>query len=271
MNFFKKLFGNNKKDETAEDKTQNYTGNSKLDRLLDTWERQESQQSYLAVVKELFDGDSYLFLPSINEDSQKAGEIKNYDLNEAINLTSIKEQDGISVLYVFSNADSLLGRTGKESQYTIMPARDIFNICEEQDIDRIIINSGQKNTFVLNRNHEKATGNNEDTDEELHAYIDIPEKPLNEGIVTRLNENFNKLSMVEEAYQYTQTLAEEITMIIGISLSTDSEKIRRAVAGAINDAFEENKPEAPFQMMILDEDWIESMKEINNPPFYKKQ
>ncbi len=133
MNFLKKLFGN-ANEESEKEKKSGYIDNNKLIRLLDAWGRQESQHTYMAVVHELLEGQSHLLLPTVNDDEEKISEYKTLDAGTTINLTSVTTKDGVTVIDVFGNEEALFGGRGKNTQYTIMPAQDVFAVCEEQDI-----------------------------------------------------------------------------------------------------------------------------------------
>ncbi|MFR9164953.1 MAG: SseB family protein [Dysgonomonas sp.] len=274
MGFFNKLFGEKNREDNSQ--ANSVIGDNKiLIRLLDTWGREESEHSFKAVLHELFDGNSYLLLPTKNNAEEKIGMLKT--LKECLNseLTSITEDDGIKILNVFSD-ETALGKWTDElnSYYIAVATQDIFSLCRQLEIDRIIINNGQRNMFTL---HRKNDDDNETPDDQEQIKIGIPTTPLNEKIIEKLNIGFSQLNTVKKAYQYiqekqTEENAPELVLMIGVLMDTDDDESRSEMINALKESLKgENRPNIPLGATVVDDDWGKVIEEIGIIPFYKKQ
>jgi len=103
------------------------------------------------VVLELMNGNSFLLLPSQNED-KGSGTWTTAQKGTTLKLTCVSNFDGLKVLGVFTDETSLLGWAKKPTQYTALSSKDVLKLCEEQLIERIIVNSDLPTMFVLERN-----------------------------------------------------------------------------------------------------------------------
>ncbi len=121
---------------------------SKLSILLDTYRQQNGKgDSYKDVLMELITGDSFLFLPSSNDgtENQETSE----GPNKTLKLTSVFNQDGIKVLGAFSDEKALFSWAKEPIHYKMMQSKDVLQLCEENAIKRIVINSNMPTMFVL--------------------------------------------------------------------------------------------------------------------------
>lgn len=123
--------------------------NSKLLDLINTYYKKEGKgDSYMNVIQELINGNSVLLLPSENDtpENQKSdteGE------NKTLKLSSVATIDGIHVLGAFTDEDALQNWAKKPMPYKMLASKDVLKICEQNSIQRIVINSGSPNIFVL--------------------------------------------------------------------------------------------------------------------------
>jgi len=266
MSFFKKLFGsNNKPAETSEKKNPE---NTRLNYLLNIWGEYHSDENYKAVMDEILNGNSYLILPSAN-DNPGSGNWETAKAQTTLNLTSVFNLDGLKVLGVFSDERSLLEWTKKETQYTAIRTQDMVDFCKTNDIDRIVINSDQKNMFVLERNRQniKATT----IEKETKVLVGTPIKPLSKHILDKLTSNFRKVDTIEEAYQYAQNMNGESSIVLGIKMSVVSDNSKAALHNALNNSLINEQLDIPIDVMILEtENWLNTVRNIQNSLFYKR-
>jgi len=122
---------------------------SKLSILLDAYQQQSGQgETYKDVLMELITGESLLFLPSVNDGSENQ-EANNQSATKTLKIASIFTVDGIKVLGAFSDEAALFIWAKQPVPYKMLESKDVLQICEENGIKRVVINSNQPTMFVL--------------------------------------------------------------------------------------------------------------------------
>lgn len=266
MNFIKKLFGSVEKSQPVQqDKNPE---NTRLNYLLDIYGRHPSIDNYKAVMQEILEGNSFLLLPSVNG-TTGSGHWETLETGSMLTLASVFNLDGLKVLGAFSDEKSLLNWSNRETEYTSMRAQDIIEFCKQHNIDRIVINSDQKNMYVLERNRENITTRT--IEQETEVLLGTPAKPLSTHLLDKLKANFQKVDTIEEAYQYAQNMNGETSIVLGILMSTVSDNARAALHNALNNSVQDEKLEFPLDIMILErEDLLDTVRNIHNSLFYKR-
>jgi hypothetical protein len=266
MNFLKKLFGGS--DKPADTQEKKDPENTRLNYLLNIWGENHSDENYKAVLDEILNGNSYLILPSAN-DNPGSGNWETAKASTSLNLTSVFNLDGLKVLGAFSDEKSLLEWTKKETQYTAIQTQAMVDFCKTNDIDRIVINSNQKNMFVLERNRQNIKTTT--IEKETNVLVGTPIKPLNKHIIDKLISNFKKVETIEEAYQYAQNMNGESSIVLGIKMSVVSDNSRAALHNALNNSLSNEQLDIPIDIMILEtQDWLNTVRNIQNSLFYKR-
>ena len=264
MNFLKKLFGNNK---PTEDEQKKDPENTKLNYLLDIWGENPSDDNYREVMHEILNGNCFLLLPSVNESESGVWTIAKE--NSTLSLTSVFNLDGLKILGAFSNEKALVDWAKQPSQYTAVPTATVIDMCKEQGIDRIVINSDQKNMFVLERNRENIASRVIEKDTEV--MVGKPSKPLQPHILEKLVSNLRQVQTIDEAYQYVQVMNEETSFVLGIKMSVVSDNSRAALYNALNNSLNNEKLELPLDIMVLEtQDWLNTVRGIEGSLFYKR-
>lgn len=122
---------------------------SKLSILLDAYQQQSGKgETYKDVLMELITGESLLFLPSVNDGSENQ-EVDNQGATKTLKIASIFIVDGIKVLGAFSDEAALFTWAKQPVPYKMLESKDVLQICEENGIKRVVINSNQPTMFVL--------------------------------------------------------------------------------------------------------------------------
>jgi hypothetical protein len=262
MNLFKKLFGGSTTKKSSE------PDNTKLISLLDIYAEQPSNENYKSVVSEIINGNAFLLLPSVN-DKNIPESWETTKVNTTLNLTSVFNLDGLKVLGAFSDESALVAWSKRETEYTALRTQDITTFCQEHNIDRIVINSDQKNMFVLERNRDNITPRT--IQEETEVLVGTPIKPLPKAALELLSQNFRKVDTIEEAYQFAQMLNNETSLVLGIKMSIVSDNSKAALHNALNDSLGGVDIGIPIDIMMLeDEGWLNTVRNIENTLFYKK-
>ncbi|MEO5776301.1 MAG: SseB family protein [Flavobacterium sp.] len=261
MKLFDKLFGNKSKTTNPE--------NSRLLKLLDINQEQNGKgDSYKNVISELMDGNSFLLLPSDN-DNQNSDTWITLQKDRTLKLTCIFNLDGLKVLGVFTDENALLEWAKKPTQYTGLSSQDVLKLCEENLVDRIVINSDLPTMFVLERNQENIK--KEIIEKDTTVQVGTPNTPLEDRIIQKLIEQVKTIDTIDEVYQYGQTKNNEFSIVLGFKLSTNSENAKTATINAVQTALEGEKIDQLLDLFFIeDEGWHKTIKNVENSFIFKK-
>lgn len=265
MSFFKKIFGGQtEKKQTNE----NQPDNRVLLELLYEWKNTESSESYRNVVNELLNGQSFLLLPSAN-DGKTNTDWNTLKTGSTLKLTSVFDLDGLQVLGAFSDENALLTWSRKQTEFTAMRSQDVIEFCQNNGIDRIVINSDQPTMFVLERNRDNIKS--ETIQKETQVRVWTPKNPISGKLLEKLKANFSKVSSIREVYHFGMTRNDEHIFILAFSLEVYSDDARFACMNSIQNSMNEEKIEFPLELFYLeDESWYNTAKEISNSLIYKR-
>jgi len=123
--------------------------NSKLLDLINNYYQQNGKNNtYRDVALEIINGNSHLLLPSVNDSSENNTSTIS-EKGKKLKISSIFDVEGVKVLGAFTDENALYSWTKKPTQYTLLHTKDVLQICEENGIKRVVINSNQPTMFVL--------------------------------------------------------------------------------------------------------------------------
>ena len=166
MGLLDKFFGNKPKPPNPD--------NSRLFKLLEIYQKQNGKgDNYRNLVLELMNGNSFLLLPSQNENEGSAT-WTTAQKDTTLKLTCVYNLDGLKVLGAFTDEIFLLSWAKKPTQYTALSSKDVLKLCEQQLIDRIVVNSDLPTMFVLERN--RANIKTETIKEETKVQVGTPNR-----------------------------------------------------------------------------------------------
>jgi len=261
MALFDKLFGGNKKQTNPE--------NSKLFELIEIYQKQSGKgDSYKNVVLELMNGNSFLLLPS-KIDNELSTSWTTASTDTTLQLTCIYNLDGLKVLGAFTDEQSLLNWTKQPTQYTALSSKDILQLCEEQLIERIVINSDQPTMFVLERNRQNIK--TETIKEKTTVQIGTPNRPLDNKIIGKLIENFERVPTIDEVYQYGQTKGNEFSIVLGFKLSTNSDNAKTASINAVQNALQGETIDQLLDLFFIeDQGWYQTIRNTEKSLIYMR-
>lgn len=265
MGLFDKLFGSKVNTRQA----QSTPDNRKLILLLDKWgEDHNNYQNYSSVMNELANGTSYLLLSSQN-DNDNSKEWKTLENDSTLKLNCIFDVDGLKILGAFTDENALLEYTKRETSYTAMKSQDVLSFCETHGIDRIVINSGQKNAWFTEKSKENIQ--TQKVEKETTVQIGTPDKPLDNVTVEKLRLMFSKVVSIEEVYQYGQTRDNEFSIVLGFKLNTYTDNSKTASINAVQRALDNSSLDQALDIFFIQtDDWYNSIKNIKNSLLYKK-
>ncbi len=242
--------------------------NDKLSELLEGYALDPSKENYTEVINEIMNGNSFLIVPSVNDNPGK-GEWSTLEKESTLQLTSVFNLDGLKVLGAFSNEQSLLEWTKGKSEYTAMYGKDVLDFCQVNGIDRIIIDSDQPTMFVMERNRENVT--TETIKEETEVQVGTPINPISGDLLEKFKSNFSKVASILEVYQYAMSRNNENILVFAFRLTAYNDNSRTACINSIQNSMEGEKLDLPLELFFLDEEsWYQTAKGIENALVYEK-
>lgn len=144
MSFFDRLLGVRSDNKWPE--------NRRLSFLINNWSKNKSDKNYQFILEELLYGNSYLLLPDCKVDPQQLdSEEWHISKGQTLKLMSIYNLDGIKVIGVFTDEKSLFNWARQATHYTALKSQNMFELCDNNNIKRIVVNSGSLDMFVIHR------------------------------------------------------------------------------------------------------------------------
>ncbi|MCO5267443.1 MAG: SseB family protein [Brumimicrobium sp.] len=264
MGIFDKLFGSNKVKTTTAN-----PDNNRLFDLLEIYRQQNGQgDTYKNVVLELMNGNSFLLLPSEN-DGSNSDTWTTAQKGTTLKLTCVFNLDGLKVLGAFTDENALLSWAKKPTQYTALSSKDVLKLCEENLIERIVINSDLPTMFVLERNRENIK--TDTIKEETTVQVGTPNRPLDQRVISKLIDQFKRIDTIQEVYQYGQTRNNEFSLVLGFKLSTNSDNAKTATINAVQTALQNETIDQLLDLFFIeDESWYRTITNVENSFVYRK-
>lgn len=265
MGLFNKLFGTNKKTESAKQ----HPENSKLVLLLEKYGKNPTQENYKEAFDEIINGNSFLILPSINDENTVKDKWTTIKKGATLQLTSVFDQDGLIVLGAFTSPENLLEWSKKETQYKMLKSKDVIDFCQMEGIDRIVIDSLMSTMFVLERDRENIK--TETIKEKTEVTIGTPTHPISGKLLKKFQNNFSKVSVIKEVYQYAMIRNNETILILGFVLDTYTENSKLASIHSVQNSMDGESLDLPLEIFMLDsEGWYSSVNKIQDSLMYKR-
>lgn len=243
--------------------------NSRLFELLNIYQKLNGQgDSYKNVVLELMNGNSFLILPSQNDNQNPEG-WTTLEKEKTLNLTCIFHLDGLKVLGAFTDENALLSWAKQPTEYTAVSSKDVMKLCEENLIERIVINSDLPTMFVLERNTENI--NKYTIPEDTTVQIGIANRPLSNIIIKKLSDNFKRIETIKEVYQYGQTKNNEFSIVLGFKLSENTENAKISCINSVQNALQGEKIDQLLDLFFIeDEGWYDTIKNTQDSLIYTR-
>lgn len=260
MNFFKKLFGK-KQEEFQPD-------NTVLLELLHIYQKNPDTTNYKLVFEELQGNRAILYVPSVNDISLKNTEWETTKADTQVSFTSVFNQDGLLVFGVFTSEEALAKWTQRETTYIAMPAKQVLKLAQQNNFNRIVIDSDQDTMFVLER--DVSNTKTIEIDKKTDVLVWTPKQPISGSHKNQLCQAFAKVSSIQEVYHFGMTRNGEQILILSILLDELNDNSQLAVLSAINDGMEGFELNLPLEMLYINEmdGWYKTSKEFEL--FYRK-
>jgi len=126
--------------------------NTRLLQLLDQYAKKDGDgETYKNVIMELMNGISFLIFPTQDDTNLAPGQWTTLETAATLKISSIFEVNGSKMFGVFTDESSLFSWTKTPTHYNAMRAQDILKLGQTNDIEKIVINNGLPNMFVLEK------------------------------------------------------------------------------------------------------------------------
>jgi hypothetical protein len=125
--------------------------NTKLFQLLEEYIKDNKYENYVKVASELSNGNAYLVLPSAHDNNEKLHAWHPAPEGQKIKL-GIYYVDGLKATAAFTSKDALYTWAKKPTECVSLSSKTVIEICEANDIDRIVVDSGLRTMVILQRN-----------------------------------------------------------------------------------------------------------------------
>lgn len=267
MSFLKKLFGKKENTQQAITEEQKNPDNTRLLYLLDIYSKNPSADNYRAVLDVIISGNAYLLLQSVNEGQNNVG-WRTLEAEAEINFNCIFNLEGLLVLAAFTDEAAMVEWAKQPVEYTMLPTSAVIDFCKQNNIDRIVINSGQKNMFVIERDRSHLYQNV--VEKGIQLQIGAPAKPLPKIIADKFITSFERIPTVYEAYQFLLRRDENNSFVVGVRISAESENAYTALQNALCNALVVSELQIPLELMIVSDDWLPTLQGIPGSLFYKR-
>lgn len=142
MDILKKLFKSTE---------QGNPNNTRLAQLMTQNSKDRSHLNFELVISELLNGNCTLLIPSLH--NENVG--NNWSISEgnlSLRITSVVEVGGLQVLGVFTDEAALTNWAKTKAAYTEILAKDVLKLAKMNGFNRIVVNSGSPNIFILEQN-----------------------------------------------------------------------------------------------------------------------
>lgn len=270
MSFLKKLFAKKETEITqpqpiAEEKKN--PDNTRLLYLLDIYCSNSNSETYGAVMEEITSGNACLLLTSKERERTEYGWHTAQE-GETLEFNCVFEVEGLSVLAAFTDEAALLEWAKQPMHYIALPTANVIDFCQQNNIDRVVINSDQKNMFVMERDRSHITTRS--VEEPTNVLIGAPAKPLQISVIEKLKRNFSRIESIDECYQFWQQMGQESSIVLGIRVSSQTENSRIALQNAVSNALLGAELEVPLDVMTLNDDLLKTVQQIPGALFYKR-
>ena len=265
MGLFSNLF--NKKTKAS---NSNPLENTKLLSLMEKSRVANGDQgTYKNVVMELMEGNSILIVPTAADNTKPSEKWTKLEEKKTITITSIFNQDGIKALAAFTDIESLQLWSKQECRYVAMPSKNILTFVQANGIDRIVINSGRLNMFVLERDTSNLKPNNIPENSQIN--IGEPAHPIEASIIKKFVEKFKKNEMIAEAYQFAQTANGKYNIVLGFKMKSNSENARKSVMNCVQNVLQEVKIDQPMDLLFIEDlSFYETIRNVDNSLIYQQ-
>lgn len=214
--------------------------NKPLVRSLKKYNRRANDKNYSAVVQELVNGLSTLYLP-------EAFEHRKFSDPSEIQFAIINK-DGLKIITAFTSKENFFKWTNEDAPYVTIKSRDLEELSRQNSIFRILIDPEQTTFFVL----EKDTGREKVIIQDNAVKIGPAENFLSANDLNSLSIKFSEVQPILEAYGFKMLRDDKITFVIGFVLRNYSEDSQQACFNAVQSAIDFENSELPVELFMFE-------------------
>ena len=127
--------------------------NTNLLAKIKSFQGNQNQETFMAVVEELQGDNAFLLVPTSSpvtgENPEKGW--TTLEKGAQLSFTSVFEVEGKLVMGVFTSQATLMSWASETKPFVTLPAKEVLEIAVENKVSQIIIDSNQESMFVLGR------------------------------------------------------------------------------------------------------------------------
>ena len=127
--------------------------NTNLLATIKSFQANQSQETFMAVLEELQGDNAFLLVPTsvpvTGENPEKGW--TTLEKGAQLSFTSVFEVEGKFVMGVFTSQATLMSWASETKPFVTLPAKEVLEIAVENKVSQIIIDSNQESMFVLGR------------------------------------------------------------------------------------------------------------------------
>jgi hypothetical protein len=127
--------------------------NTNLLAKIKSFQSNQSQETFMAVLEELQGDNAFLLVPTSSpvtgENPEKGW--TTLEKGAQLSFTSVFEVEGKLVMGVFTSQATLMNWASETKPFVTLPAKEVLEIAVENKVSQIIIDSNQESMFVLGR------------------------------------------------------------------------------------------------------------------------
>ncbi|MFC4739889.1 SseB family protein [Flavobacterium ponti] len=127
--------------------------NTNLLAKIKSFQNNQSQETFMAVLEELQGDNAFLLVPTSSpvtgENPEKGW--TTLEKGAQLSFTSVFEVEGKLVMGVFTSQATLMNWASETKPFVTLPAKEVLEIAVENKVSQIIIDSNQESMFVLGR------------------------------------------------------------------------------------------------------------------------
>ncbi len=127
--------------------------NTNLLAKIKSFQNNQSQETFMAVLEELQGDNAFLLVPTSSpvtgENPEKGW--TTLEKGAQLSFTSVFEVEGKLVMGVFTSHATLMNWASETKPFVTLPAKEVLEIAVENKVSQIIIDSNQESMFVLGR------------------------------------------------------------------------------------------------------------------------
>lgn len=216
------------------------------------WTQEPSPSNLIKIIEALLSEENHLMLPTLKQ-TFHVDQINN-KVDLPILLSSVKYHHDKKTLYAFTDEDLLKKWMTREVHYNVLSAPSVMDICNQQEIQQIILNPGTEKDCIISI-ESKSISN--------QVTILPPHDSLPFSITQAMTYQLNQVEEVKAVYQYTQENNHQKILCIGVVLFHEKPDSETHIHQVIGEVISHTTFPLQFEVHIIRrQDWIDTLTTV---------